>query len=48
VRWTESELGGVNAADLRDPEPVRWTSFDGREITGFLYGRPPGSRVGDP
>jgi dipeptidyl aminopeptidase/acylaminoacyl peptidase len=40
TRWTESELGGVNVADLRDPEPVRWSSFDGREITGFLY-RPP-------
>ena len=45
VRWTESELGGVNVADLRDPEPVRWTSFDGREITGFLY-RPPARFTG--
>jgi dipeptidyl aminopeptidase/acylaminoacyl peptidase len=45
TRWTESELGGVNAAELRDPEPVRWTSFDGREITGFLY-RPPARFTG--
>ena len=45
IRWTESELGGVHAAELRDPEPVRWTSFDGREITGFLY-RPPARFTG--
>jgi dipeptidyl aminopeptidase/acylaminoacyl peptidase len=45
TRWTESELGGVNAAELREPERVRWTSFDGREITGFLY-RPPARFTG--
>ena len=35
-RWTESETGGVMLA-LPDPEVVRWKSFDGREISGFLY-----------
>jgi dipeptidyl aminopeptidase/acylaminoacyl peptidase len=44
-RWTESELGGVNTAELRDPERIAWTSFDGREITGFLY-RPPARFAG--
>ncbi len=37
TRWTESELGGLNAAELSEPELVRWKSFDGREITGFYY-----------
>jgi dipeptidyl aminopeptidase/acylaminoacyl peptidase len=37
ARWTESELGGLVAERLVEPELIRWTSFDGREITGFLY-----------
>ncbi|MDX2191943.1 MAG: prolyl oligopeptidase family serine peptidase [Gemmatimonadales bacterium] len=40
VRWTESELGGLDAAQLSEPTLVRWTSFDGREITGFKYAPP--------
>ncbi|MEO7822280.1 MAG: S9 family peptidase [Gemmatimonadaceae bacterium] len=40
TRWTESELGGLVAADLSEPSLIRWRSFDGREITGFYY-RPP-------
>jgi dipeptidyl aminopeptidase/acylaminoacyl peptidase len=39
-RWTESETGGIAVAALADPELIRWTSFDGRTISGFLY-RPP-------
>ena len=39
-RWTESELGGLVAADLAEPRLVRWPSFDGRQITGFLYEPP--------
>ena len=45
TRWTESELGGVVASALVEPELARWTSFDGREITGFLY-RPPARFTG--
>ncbi|HWS53549.1 MAG TPA: prolyl oligopeptidase family serine peptidase [Pyrinomonadaceae bacterium] len=44
-RWTESELGGLNPATLAEPELVRWKSFDGREITGFLY-MPPAKFAG--
>lgn len=40
TRWTESETGGLDTSTLPEPELVRWTSFDGREISGFLY-RPP-------
>jgi dipeptidyl aminopeptidase/acylaminoacyl peptidase len=36
-RWTESELGGIVASNLRDEELIRWKSFDGLEISGFLY-----------
>ncbi len=39
-RWTESELGGLVAAELIEPRLVRWPSFDGRQITGFLYEPP--------
>jgi dipeptidyl aminopeptidase/acylaminoacyl peptidase len=37
VRWTESELGGLVADQLRDAELIRWQSFDGLEITGFYF-----------
>nr|AYA21638.1 S9 family peptidase [uncultured Chthoniobacter sp.] len=36
-RWTESETGGLNPAAFREPELVRWKSFDGKSISGFLY-----------
>ena len=45
TRWTESELGGLVAADLSEPSLIRWRSFDGREITGFYY-RPPARFTG--
>ena len=37
TRWTESELGGLVASELAEPELIRWRSFDGQEITGFYY-----------
>ena len=39
-RWTESETGGLNAAVFSEPELIRWKSFDGRMISGFLYEPP--------
>jgi dipeptidyl aminopeptidase/acylaminoacyl peptidase len=45
-RWTESETGGLATAAFPEPELVRWASFDGRTISGFLY-RPP-ARFGGP
>lgn len=39
-RWTESEIGGLNAQSFAVPELVKWKSFDDRMISGFLY-RPP-------
>ncbi len=37
TRWTESELGGLVADQLSEPELIRWKSFDDLEITGFYY-----------
>jgi dipeptidyl aminopeptidase/acylaminoacyl peptidase len=42
-RWTESETGGLNVSNLPDPQLVRWQSFDGKQISGFLY-MPPASK----
>ncbi len=36
-RWTLSETGGLNSSNFSDAELVRWKSFDGRTISGFLY-----------
>ncbi|MFO1064015.1 MAG: prolyl oligopeptidase family serine peptidase [Pirellulales bacterium] len=36
-RWTESELGGLVAEQLVEPELIKWKSFDGLEISGFEY-----------
>ena len=36
-RWTVSETGGLNPSTFAEPELVSWKSFDGREISGFLY-----------
>lgn len=36
-RWTYSETGGINAKSFVDPKLITWKSFDGREISGWLY-----------
>ncbi len=41
TRWTQSELGGLDAADLVAPELVHYPTFDGRDIPAFVF-RPPG------
>ncbi|KGO93028.1 peptidase S9, prolyl oligopeptidase [Flavobacterium subsaxonicum WB 4.1-42 = DSM 21790] len=37
TRWTESELGDMNLDGIGEPELIKWKSFDGLEISGFLY-----------
>jgi dipeptidyl aminopeptidase/acylaminoacyl peptidase len=44
-RWTESETGGLNTAGFSEAELVRWKSFDGRTISGFLF-KPPARFTG--
>jgi dipeptidyl aminopeptidase/acylaminoacyl peptidase len=43
-RWTTSETA-VNTESFPDAELVRWRSFDGKMISGFLY-RPPARFTG--
>lgn len=37
TRWTESETGGLNTAINVEPELIKVKSFDGEEVSGFLY-----------
>jgi len=37
TRWTQSESGGLRTLEFSEPKLVKWPSFDGREISGFLY-----------
>jgi len=45
-RWTESETGGLDPKHFVEPELVRIKSFDGLEISGFLYRPNPGKFSG--
>jgi len=45
ARWTFSETGGLDLSTMPEPELVRWKSWDGRMISGFLY-RPPARFTG--
>ena len=44
-RWTFSETGGLNTANLPEPELIHWKTWDGRTISGFLY-KPPSRFTG--
>lgn len=46
-RWTESETGGLNPENFVEPELISIKSFDGLEISGFLY-RPDSRKFPDP
>jgi dipeptidyl aminopeptidase/acylaminoacyl peptidase len=45
TRWTQSTVAGLDAGAFRPQRPMRWTSFDGREITGFIT-QPPSKFTG--
>jgi len=36
-RWTYSETGGLNTASFSEPQLIKWKTFDGKMISGFLY-----------
>ena len=48
TRWTTHEAMELDASKFVEPELVRWKTFDGRMISGFLYRAPaakfPGKR----
>jgi dipeptidyl aminopeptidase/acylaminoacyl peptidase len=37
VRWTNSEMGGLDPAAMVEPTLVRFKSFDGREIPAWVF-----------
>ena len=37
VRWTNGNNPALNMSQFVEPRLVKWKSFDGREISGFLY-----------
>lgn len=37
IRWTESELGGMDVSTLQAPQLISWQSFDGKSISGYAY-----------
>ena len=41
MRWTNGNNPEINTRDFVEPRVVRWKSFDGLEISGFLYTPPP-------
>jgi dipeptidyl aminopeptidase/acylaminoacyl peptidase len=40
-RWTFSETGGLNTANFSEPQLIKWQTFDGKTISGFLYSPDP-------
>src|SRR5215472_770088 len=36
-RWTFSETGGLNTATFAEPQLIKWQTFDGKTLSGFLY-----------
>ncbi|HUS67253.1 MAG TPA: DPP IV N-terminal domain-containing protein, partial [Kofleriaceae bacterium] len=42
VRWTASEMGGLDTARLQEPTLIEFTTFDGAKIPAF-YHRPKGN-----
>jgi dipeptidyl aminopeptidase/acylaminoacyl peptidase len=40
THWAKSELNGFDTSGLREPELIKWKSFDGKSISGFVY-KPP-------
>ncbi len=40
TRWTNGNNPNMNTNDFAEPRVVRWKSFDGLEISGFLYSPP--------
>jgi dipeptidyl aminopeptidase/acylaminoacyl peptidase len=45
-RWTESETSGLNAQNFAEPELVKMKSFDGVQISAFVY-RPDARKFSD-
>ncbi len=40
IRWTESELGGMDLSGIKAPRLITWKSYDGKVISGYMYKAP--------
>ena len=40
TRWTNSETSGLQTDDFPDAKLIKWKSYDGLEISGFLFAPP--------
>jgi len=40
-RWTFSETGGLSTATFAEPQLIKWQTFDGKTLSGFLYSPDP-------
>ena len=40
-RWTYSETGGLSTANFALPQLIKWQTFDGKTLSGFLYSPDP-------
>jgi dipeptidyl aminopeptidase/acylaminoacyl peptidase len=40
-RWTFSEVGGLSTANFVEPQLIKWKTFDGKTISGFLFAPDP-------
>jgi dipeptidyl aminopeptidase/acylaminoacyl peptidase len=40
TRWTNGNNPELNTSEFAEPKLIKWKSFDGREISGFLYAPP--------
>lgn len=45
THWAKTEMNGFDTSGLREPELIKWKSFDGLGISGFIY-KPPTSFKG--
>jgi dipeptidyl aminopeptidase/acylaminoacyl peptidase len=45
-RWTFSETGGLNTGNFVEPKLIKWQTFDGKTLSGFLYSPDPGKFPG--
>ena len=45
-RWTFSEVGGLSTANFVEPQLIKWKTFDGKTISGFLFAPDPKKFLG--
>ena len=44
MRWTQSEVGGLDTSTFVEPQLITYSTFDNRNIPAFVYTKPSRSR----